>query len=164
MDYLLTLIGKNFGMKINKLLEILVLCLFVVGTSANASEVVLVCKFLYGKHYYTNGTVEKFDSSVMIYRSEDTLFKINNNKKKLIEIRNSQDKIIKDVEWTDAAIEWSYEYDFNLGAIFTHKINRFNGTYIYKVSYSKDNLFYKPPHNLMASEWFEQCSKSKKIF
>ena len=62
MDYLLTLIGKNFGMKINKLLEILVLCLFVVGTSANASEVVLVCKFLYGKHYYTNGTVEKFDS------------------------------------------------------------------------------------------------------
>jgi len=94
MDYRLALIGKKFGMKINKLLGILVLVLFFMGTSTNASEVVLVCKFLYGKHYNANVIVEKFDSSVMIYRSEDTLFKINNSKKELIKIRNITDKKI----------------------------------------------------------------------
>ena len=75
-----------------------------MGTSANESEVALVCKFLYGKHYNTNGAVEKFDGSVMIYNSVDTLFKLKNSKKELIEIINSTDKIIYDVEWNDAAI------------------------------------------------------------
>jgi len=147
---------------IKKLLSILVLSLLLSG-NAFAKEVVLVCKFENGNSYKINGTVDKFNKSTVQIPFEDTIFKINENRKTLIEIRPNREKIINDVKWTQAAIKWNPYKDYDPYTQWSHEINRFNGVYKYVALYDKESPFYKV-RKLLRTEWFELCSTTKKLF
>ena len=142
-----------------KLLGIIVLGLLLSG-NAYAADIVLVCKFNYGKHHYDNGNVEKFGDTLGAIR--DDIFKINDSKKTLIEIRTSGEKIVKDVSWSSSVIMWERRFDLNPPMVFFNKINRFNGVYISRGPTIKNSKSYEA--GLRDTLWFYDCSKSKKLF
>ena len=145
-----------------KLLGIIVLGLLLTGNSY-AKEVIIVCKFENGNSYGIDGTVEKFNKSTTSFPISDSIFKINENRKSLIEIKPNREKIINDVEWSEAAIKWYVTPDFDPYIKFSHEINRFNGVYKYVASYDKEHYFYKD-QKILRTEWFEPCSATKKLF
>ena len=143
-----------------KLLGIVVLGLLIFE-NVFAKEVIIVCKFENGNTYRTNGTVEKISKSTIITR--DHIFKINENRKILIEIRPNREKIIKDVFWSEAAIKWYATYDFDPYMEWSHEINRFNGVYKLVASYDKEHNFYRDL-KIKRQESFELCSTTNKLF
>ena len=145
-----------------KLLGILVMGLLLSG-NAFAKEVIIVCKFENGISYKTNGNVEKFNKSTVPIPKKDSIFKINENRKILIEIRPNREKIINDVVWSEAAIKWYPNRDYDPHTKWSHEINRFNGFYKYVASWQKEHYFYKV-ENILRTEWFKLCSTTNKLF
>jgi len=141
-----------------KLLGIVVLSFFF-SVTAYAKEIIIVCKFENGNNYGIDGTVEKFNKSTTSFPISDSIFKINENKKSLIEIKPNREKIINDVEWNEATIKWYVTPDFDSHIKFSHEINRFNGVYKYVASYDKEHY-----QKILRTEWFEPCSTTKKLF